>query len=117
MRGGTGERVGVRRRRVHARSAEGRRGRAALHTSQRQRRVVRGGPASGVPAGRSGRLDANRGAATRVVQRARQRARARRNAWITAAVVLGVPLLVLLWPVKSLFYHIPKWYVQLLLGI
>jgi hypothetical protein len=30
---------------------------------------------------------------------------------------LAGPLIWLLWPVKSLFYHIPKWYVQLLLGI
>lgn len=27
------------------------------------------------------------------------------------------PLLWLLWPVKSLFYYIPKWYVEILLGI
>jgi hypothetical protein len=33
------------------------------------------------------------------------------------ALLLAGPLTWLLWPVKSLFYHIPKWYVQLLLGI
>lgn len=52
-----------------------------------------------------------------MTRRARQRARGRRDAWTTTAVLLLGPLLYLLWPVKSLFYHIPKWYVQLLLGL
>jgi hypothetical protein len=70
-----------------------------------------------VSAGRSGRLDANRGAATRVGRRANERARALRRGWTVTALLLAGPLTWLLWPVKSLFYHIPKWYVQLLLGI
>lgn len=67
--------------------------------------------------GRGGRLDANRIAASRVARRARQRARARRDAWLVAVLLAVGPLAWLLWPVKSLFYHIPKWYVELLLGI
>lgn len=70
-----------------------------------------------MPASRGGRLDADRSAPTRVSRRARQRTRARRDAWLTAALVGVAPLIWLLWPVKSLFYHIPKWYVQLILGL
>jgi hypothetical protein len=70
-----------------------------------------------VSAGRGGRLDANRGATTRVTRRARRRARALRRTWVTTILLLAGPLVWLLWPVKSLFYHIPKWYVELLLGI
>lgn len=70
-----------------------------------------------MPAGRVRRLDADRGVGTRVAQRARQRAQVRRNAWIVVAGFLVGPLLWLLWPVKSLFYYIPKWYVEILLGI
>lgn len=67
--------------------------------------------------GRSGRLDADRGAATRLTRRAQQRASARRRAWITSALVLAGPLIWLIWPVKSLFYYLPKWYIEILLGI
>jgi hypothetical protein len=33
------------------------------------------------------------------------------------ALLAVAPLAVLLWPVKSLLYYIPLWYIQLLLGI
>lgn len=52
-----------------------------------------------------------------MTRRASQRARARRDAWIVTTLVVAGPLAWLLWPVKSLFYHIPKWYLELLLGI
>lgn len=68
-------------------------------------------------AGRKRRLDADRGAATRLGRRARQRARARRDAWTVAALVAVGPLVWLLWPVKSLFYYIPKWYFEILFGL
>lgn len=68
-------------------------------------------------AGSQRRLDADRGATTRLARRARQRARARRDAWTIAALIAVGPLAVLLWPVKSLFYYIPKWYLEILLGI
>jgi hypothetical protein len=52
------------------------------------------------------------------VRLARQRSReAHRRRMILTALVVAGPLIWLLWPVKSLFYHIPKWYVQLLLGL
>lgn len=53
---------------------------------------------------------------SRAVRRARQRARARRDAWTLAGLVAVGPLVMLLWPVKSLFYYVPKWYVELILG-
>lgn len=52
-----------------------------------------------------------------MTRRARQRARARRDAWLLAGIVLVWPLVWLLWPVRSLFYYLPKWYVEILLGI
>lgn len=52
-----------------------------------------------------------------MTRRARKRARARRNAWLTITLVGVGPLAWLLWPVKSLFYHIPKWYIELILGL
>lgn len=116
MRGSDAE-LGVRRRRIHARLAQARRGRTALHTRQRQRTVARRSTTDRVSAGRVRRLDADRSVATRVKRRARQRARARRNAWTIAGLVAVGPLVWLLWPVKSLFYYIPKWYLQLLLGL
>jgi hypothetical protein len=33
------------------------------------------------------------------------------------ALIAAVPLAILLWPVKSLLYYIPLWYVQLALGL
>lgn len=52
------------------------------------------------------------------VQRLREVRRTRvRRAWIASAVMFGIPLLVLMWPVKSLLWYFPKWYVELLLGI
>lgn len=70
-----------------------------------------------MPAGRGGRLDANRGAPTRLSRRALERRARRRNAWFVTVLVVAGPLTWLLWPVKSLFYHIPKWYIQLILGL
>jgi hypothetical protein len=70
-----------------------------------------------VPAGRVRRLDADQSGASRVKRRARQRARARRDAWTLVALISAGPLVWLLWPVKSLLYYMPKWYVELLLGI
>lgn len=67
--------------------------------------------------GRGGRLDANRSGTSRVARRAHQRASATRRVWFTLGIAALGPLVWLVWPVKSLFYHIPKWYVQLLLGI
>jgi hypothetical protein len=52
-----------------------------------------------------------------VTRRAYQRARARRKTYVSVALVSAGPLIWLLWPVKSLFYHIPKWYIQLILGL
>ncbi len=52
-----------------------------------------------------------------MTRQARRRAHARRKAWRVTALVVAGPLIWLLWPVKSLFYHIPKWYVELLLGL
>lgn len=52
-----------------------------------------------------------------MTRRAYERSRARRSAWLVVALVMAGPLIWLLWPVKSLFYHIPKWYVELLLGL
>ena len=67
------------------------------------------------------RLDANRGATTRVARNAFKRARARRNArryvWRPGTLVLVGLLIWLLWPVKSLLYYIPKWYIELALGL
>ena len=63
------------------------------------------------------RLDAHRGNASRVTRRDRRRAHERRRAWrVTAFLAIG-PVVWLLWPVKSLLYYIPKWYVELLLGM
>jgi hypothetical protein len=33
------------------------------------------------------------------------------------ALIGAGPLVWLLWPVKSLLYYMPKWYVELLLGL
>jgi hypothetical protein len=54
---------------------------------------------------------------SRATTRAHQRARARRSAWTLTALVATGPLVALLWPVKSLFYYVPKWYVELILGL
>ena len=54
---------------------------------------------------------------TRVARRARQRARARRDAWKLTAVIGTVLLVWLIWPVKSLLGYGPKWYVEFFLGI
>lgn len=53
----------------------------------------------------------------RVTRASRRRARARRDAWILTALIAVGPLAWLLWPVKSLLYYFPKWYVELLLGM